>query len=279
MIDLHTHSTYSDGSDTPTQLVNKAEKSGLSAIALTDHNTIDGLDEFIKASEGSQIETIPGIEISTATNNKYFHIIGLFIQPNHYNDINNYLKISINNKIQSNRTLVENLCKAGYNISYNEIVKDYGSENFTRVAIANALLKRGYITSIKEAFDDLISEKRGFFIPPSRLDTFKTITFLNSINALTVWAHPMKDTTFKKLDKEYLPKAKKCGLNAIETIHSSYTKDQVHLAKVLAKKHNLLQSGGSDYHGRNKQNVHLATGTGCNINVDYQVLQNLKNSL
>lgn len=278
MVDLHVHSLNSDGTDTPSQIVEKACKLGLSAIALTDHNTIKGLDELNNASKG-KIEAIAGIEISTATNNEEFHIIGLFVKPENYDAINDFLKIAKNNKIESNKNLVKNLCNAGYKISYDEIVRNYGNENFNRVAIANELIARGYIQSVQEAFSDLVSEERGFYIPPKRLDTFEAISFLSSINVLPVWAHPLKDTTFEKLDEIYLPKAKKCGLVAIETMHSSYTNEKILQAKALAEKYNLLQSGGSDYHGANKPNVCLGTGTNGNVNIDDSVLQNLKECL
>lgn len=275
MVDLHTHSTYSDGSDTPRELVQKAKDLGLSAIALTDHNTIDGIAEFLDASNG-EIEAIPGIEITTGMGDEDFHIIGLFVKPESYNDINSYLEKAIKRKIDSNKNLVNALNKAGYTLSYDEIVDDYGSENFNRVTIANALIKKGYIKSIQEGFSDLLSEKRGFYIPPKRLDTFETIEFLSSIKALPIWAHPLKDSTFERLDNNHLPIAKKCGLVAMEVMHSSYNEEKINQAKELAKKHNLLCSGGSDYHGTVKDNVLLGTGTANNVNVDDSILQQLK---
>lgn len=275
MVDLHTHSTYSDGSDTPRELVQKAKDLGLSAIALTDHNTIDGIAEFLDASNG-EIEAIPGIEITTGMGDEDFHIIGLFVKPESYNDINSYLEKAIKRKIDSNKNLVNALNKAGYALSYDEIVDDYGSENFNRVTIANALIKKGYIKSIQEGFSDLLSEKRGFYIPPKRLDTFETIEFLSSIKALPIWAHPLKDSTFERLDNNHLPIAKKCGLVAMEVMHSSYNEKKTNQAKELAKKHNLLCSGGSDYHGTVKDNVLLGTGTANNVNVDDSILQQLK---
>ena len=149
MIDLHTHSTFSDGSCSPTELVQLAKNIGLSAIALTDHNTISGLEEFEKAGKKYDIETISSIEISTETNDEDFHIIALFIKQDHYNAIEAYLKCAIDSKIESNKLLVKNLNRSGYNISYDQIVKENGSENFNRVAIANKLMEKGYVQSIK----------------------------------------------------------------------------------------------------------------------------------
>lgn len=184
MIDLHTHSTFSDGSCSPTELVQLAKNIGLSAIALTDHNTISGLEEFEKAGKKYDIETISSIEISTETNDEDFHIIALFIKQDHYNAIEAYLKCAIDSKIESNKLLVKNLNRSGYNISYDQIVKENGSENFNRVAIANKLMEKGYVQSIKEAFNGLLHEKTGYYIPPKRLDTYETIksSLLHKLN-------------------------------------------------------------------------------------------------
>ena len=276
MIDLHTHSTFSDGSCSPTELVRLASKIGLSAIALTDHNTISGLEEFKKAGKEYNIETVSGIEFSTETNNEDFHIIALFVKSEYYNSIENFVITAIDNKIKSNKILVNNLNHAGFDISYEQIVNNNGSENFNRVAIAKELKEKGHVQSIKEAFNGLLHEKTGYYIPPKRLDTYETIKFINSIGAVSVWAHPLKDTSFEKLNNLYLPKAKRFGLVAIETMHSSYTEQQTEDATKLAMKYNLLSSGGSDFHGENKENILLGTGYENNVCISNSILDWLK---
>lgn len=276
MIDLHTHSTFSDGSCSPTELVQLASKIGLSAIGLTDHNTISGLEEFKKAGKEYNIETVSGIEFSTETNNEDFHIIALFVKSEYYNSIENFVITAIDNKIKSNKILVNNLNHAGFDISYEQIVNNNGSENFNRVAIAKELKEKGHVQSIKEAFNGLLHEKTGYYIPPKRLDTYETIKFINSIGAVSVWAHPLKDTSFEKLNNLYLPKAKRFGLVAIETMHSSYTEQQTEDATKLAIKYNLLSSGGSDFHGENKENILLGTGYENNVCISNSILDLLK---
>ena len=276
MIDLHTHSTFSDGSCSPTELVRLASKIGLSAIALTDHNTISGLEEFKKAGKKYNIETVSGIEFSTETNNEDFHIIALFVKSEYYNSIENFVITATDNKIKSNKILVNNLNHAGFDISYEQLVNNNGSENFNRVAIAKELKEKGHVQSIKEAFNGLLHEKTGYYIPPKRLDTYETIKFINSIGAVSVWAHPLKDTSFEKLNNLYLPKAKRFGLVAIETMHSSYTEQQAEDATKLAMKYNLLSSGGSDFHGENKENVLLGTGYENNVCISNSILDCLK---
>lgn len=276
MVDLHSHSTFSDGSFTPTELVEHAVEIGLEAIALTDHNTINGLDEFNEAGKKLKMETISGIELSTETHNEEFHIVGLFIDKKQYSVLQDFVKITVERKIESNKLLVNNLAKKGYDISYDEIVEKYGSEQFNRVEIAKTLVEKGYASSINEAFDGLISKKSGNYIPAKRPNTFETISFLKSIGAVPIWAHPLKDTTVEKLDEVYLPLAKEAGLAAIEVMHCSYSNEQKKNAMALAEKHSLIASGGSDFHGVNKVNVLLGTGTNNNVSVDYKVLEKLK---
>ena len=265
-----------DRSCSPTELVRLASKIGLSAIALTDHNTISWLKEFKKAGKEYNIETVSGIEFSTETNNEDFHIIALFVKSEYYNSIENFVITAIDNKIKSNKILVNNLNHAGFDISYEQIVNNNGSENFNRVAIAKELKEKGYVHSIKEAFNGLLHEKTGYYIPPKRLDTYETIKFINSIGAVSVWAHPLKDPSFEKLNNLYLQKAKRFGLVAIETMHSSYTEQQTEDATKLAMKYNLLSSGGSDFHGKNKENVLLGTGYENNVCISNSSLDWLK---
>lgn len=278
MVDLHTHSTASDGTFTQEELVKLAKKIGLSAIALTDHNTTAGLNSFLKAGKEHDIETIAGAEISTELDGVNFHILALFIDEAHYDDVESFVKVAIDRKIESNRLLVKNLSNAGYKISYDDIVESYGSEKFNRVAIANALLEKGYVSSISDAFSRLICQKAGYYIPSKKIDTLQTVSFIKDIGALPIWAHPLKDTSSEKIDS-YLPKAKDAGLVGIEAMHCSYDKEKTKTAIALAKKHNLLTSGGSDFHGANKENVMLGTGTNNNVCVSDSVLDRLKEKL
>lgn len=277
MVDLHTHSNFSDGSDSPEKLVEKAYKLGLKAVALTDHNTIDGLDQFLKAGEKykGKMEVIPGIEFSTEADGKDFHILALYIDKSHYTDIESYLSVMIKNKIESNKDLVQSLKNAGYEIDYNEIVKANKTENFNRVAIANALKEKGYADSVADAFEKYLHRKNGYYHPPEKLNTFNVIKFINSIGAISIWAHPLKAITTEEFEK-YLPQAKEAGLIAVETMHSLYNKEQQKQVEALAKKYKLLPSGGSDYHGSNKDNVLLGTGTNNNVAISDKTLEILK---
>lgn len=275
MIDLHTHSTYSDGTMTPEKLVKHAKEIGLDAVALTDHNTIDGLKEFNEAGKLYGIETISGIEFSTKTGPHSFHILALFVPQDSYQKIEKYLYKYQQERIKCNKKLVEKLNENGISISYDSIVRKYGSENFNRVAIANELIDLGFADSVKDAFE-LYLDKEEQIYSKAKPNTFKTIKFIKSLGAAAVWAHPLKNSDcelMRKLEREYLPKAIENGLDGIEVVHSSYSYGENRF-KYLADDFNLVKCGGSDFHGENKPNIKL--GDFC---VKNETLDQLKNKI
>ena len=272
--DLHTHSNYSDGTLTPEELVSLAEKTGLNAIALTDHNTITGLPKFLNALKNTDIETIPGIEFSTHYKGKEYHIVALYIKEEHYDKISNLVKEFDDLKEESNIDLVNKLNNVGMKIDYEDLKKQTPNGRLNRANIAAELTKKGYVSSISEAFKTVLSKSYGLYVEPKRLDTIKTIEFIKEIGATAILAHPLFRHTEEDLE-ELLPSAKIAGLDAMEVYYSTYTEEETNLAKKIANKYNLLYSGGSDFHGTNKPDINLATGKG-NLNIPYNILENLK---
>lgn len=275
--DLHTHSKYSDGTDTPTQVIEAALRQGLAAAALTDHNTIQGLPEFLQAAEACGIEGIPGVEISTgymtATGEKEIHIVGLFIRPETYDRVTEYVSVINRRKEESNRTLVKNLAKAGYVLDYDEI-RSNKKGSINRAVIAAELMEKGYVTSVEEAFAALLGKKRGYFIPPQRIPALEAIAFLKSIGAVPVLAHPFLSLTEEEL-REFLPKAKEQGLAAMETRYSKYDEETTETAIRMARAYGLMESGGSDYHGSNKPDIQIGSGQGA-LEVPIELLRKMQ---
>lgn len=148
--DLHTHSTFSDGTRTPAQLVAQAQAIGLRAVALTDHNTVAGLPEFLNAAQGTTLKAIPGVEISTGYHGKELHIVGLFVRPDQFETLTDFLSVITQRKNASNRALIAALCQAGYELDYDEILGSHPG-NVNRAVIASELLRKGYVGSVKEA--------------------------------------------------------------------------------------------------------------------------------
>lgn len=258
--DLHTHSTFSDGSWTPAQIIAEAGRLGL-AVALTDHNTVSGLAEFVREAEAQGVPAVPGIEISTVYEGTELHLLGLFIEPAYYEQVGAFLREARLLKEKSNRETVERLCAAGYHIEYDAIKGKNPNENVNRAHIAAELLEKGYVASVSEAFATLLDEAQGYYIPPKRTELFDAIALLRKIRAIPVLAHPLQELEEEAL-RALLPKAMAAGLLGIETLHSSYTAAQKAAAERIAEEFGLAKSGGSDFHGSNKPDIELGTGRG-----------------
>ena len=258
--DLHTHSYFSDGTYSPTELIKEAEERGLAAIVLCDHNTVDGLGEFLAAAEGKSVKAIAGIEFSTDYGEVELHIVGMYIDPCHFNAVNEMVTELRRRKDESNMTLIKNLRADGYEVDYDEIrASTKGIAN--RAHIAAKLTEKGYTGSIKEAFDTLLSKESKYYVQPRRLDVFETIKFIKSIGAVAVLAHPFLNLNEDEL-RVFLPKARECGLDAMETLYSTYDEATAALAAEMAREYGLKESGGSDFHGERKPDISLGIGRG-----------------
>jgi predicted metal-dependent phosphoesterase TrpH len=258
--DLHTHSVFSDGTYTPRQLIAQAKQLDL-ILALTDHNTVAGLPEFMAAAREFGVTAVPGAEISTEYNGTELHLLGLFIMPEHYAAIDWMVKEQHILKEISNMELVERLNRAGYLIDYATIKKRVPNGNANRAHIAAELLACGYVTSVREAFDTILSDKGEFYVPPARLQLLDVIREFRHIGVLPVLAHPLQELTEQAL-RALLPAAIGVGLMGMETMHASYSPQMITLAEKLAAEYHLLPSGGSDFHGSVKPDIALGVGSG-----------------
>ena len=274
--DLHVHSNYSDGVCTPREVLEKAKEKGLKAVALTDHNTIKGLNEFMALGKEFNIETIAGTEITCEFAGKEIHMLALFLKPENYKDVENLLYDYVSKESARNVELAEKLSSAGYKINYAEMLKKYG-ENINRVHFAKELLNGGYVTSIQNAFDTVLNESAGFYTVPKRLDALSVIKFIKEIGAVPVWAHPRLSLSESEVI-EFLTSATPCGLVALETDYSTYTPQQTTFVKEMAERFNLLRSGGSDFHGSNKPTIQIGVGKG-NLAIPYEYCKKLKGVL
>lgn len=260
--DLHTHSTFSDGTLTPEELVQKAESMGMGALALTDHNTSHGLPRFLEAGRKAGLRVIPGSEISTTYDNHEVHILALFIPSDKFDAIDEYVQSLWINKEKSNIELIRRLTEAGYPLDYSQIKAQTPSGQVNRSRIGDAIEKQGYMTKA-EAFRSVLRpvSAGGQYTAPERPDALATIRFIRSIGAVPVLAHPFLNFTPEQLE-EFLPKAKETGLVGMEVYYSTMDTEQTEMARRLAAKYGLLESGGSDYHGAAKKDIQLGVGKG-----------------
>ena len=274
MIDLHTHSVHSDGTLTPAALIEKAKEQGVTAIALTDHNSILGVPEFLQAAQGSGVEGIAGIEFSTNYEDVELHIIGLFIEPCYFEDITAKMVALKEAKKESNRALVERLNQMGYDISFERLCEAHRDGHINRAHIAKALTEMGYTTSVQDAFARLLDPKLGIYVPPPRPEAYDIIAYIASMGALPVLAHPFLQLSEDRL-RVFLPEAVSRGLVAMETEYPMYDEETTLTARRVAEDFGLLRCGGSDYHGANKPYIEMGVGRG-DLYVDEDILEKLK---
>ena len=272
--DLHTHSIYSDGTWTPRQLLEEAQRIGLGAIALTDHNTVAGLPDFMEAAKEFAVEAVPGVEFSSDYEEKDVHILALFVKPEHYEGITAMLEEAQVRNEQSNRDLVENLNRAGFALDYEAIVSA-AAGTVNRAHIAGEMTRLGYTASVKDAFARYLAPEHGFYQPPRRMSSYDTIRYIKSLGAVAALAHPLLTFTEEKL-RAFLPGAVEAGLDAMETEYSTYDEETTCLARAIAGEFGLLRSGGSDFHGLRKPDIQLGCGRGT-VNTPLSLLEILGN--
>lgn len=270
--DLHTHSVYSDGTWTPRQLLEAAAKEALT-IALTDHNTVSGLPEFMEIAAELGIEAVPGTEFSTDYQGKELHIVALFLRPEHYAAVRDYVAEGDRLKDQSNRDLICRLQAAGYAIDYQQILDKTPDGRVNRALIGAELVEKGYVATVKEAFATLLKEKHGFYVPPKRPDAYDTIAFIRTLGAVPVLAHPYLSME-PEMVEAFLPEAVARGLLAMETRYTTYDAPTTALAQQVAARFGLLESGGSDFHGAVKPNNPLG-----GVGIPQEAYQALKNAV
>ena len=284
-VDLHVHSNRSDGAFSPTQLVDYAVEKGLAAFALTDHDTVDGLDEAIAyadklrqtlSEENMQEipEVIPGIEFSTEYQGRDVHILGLYI--NYHNKcFQKYLQDFVTSRINRNRKMCALLQEAGVNISYEALLAQFPNAVITRAHYAKFLLDHGYVKDMKEAFDRYIGDHCPYFVPREKVTPEQAVELILQADGIPILAHPilyhMSDDKLETL----VSHLKDAGLMGIEAIYSTYSAVEERQIRKLAEKYALAVSGGSDFHGANKPGLDLAVGYG-KLFVPYSVLEGIK---
>lgn len=274
LCDLHTHSTFSDGTYTPEEIINKSIQIGLSAVALCDHNTVDGIPSFLTAASNKKIEAVPGAEFSVDYNGVELHLLGLFIPSEYLEQIAELMSEVNARKEQSNIELIDTLRKNGIILDYEKIKTNTPTGKVNRAHIAAALTQEGYTCSIEEAFSTLLSKNAGYYKEPKRITVWEMIDFIHAIPAVPVLAHPFLNLSTEELET-FLPTAKKRGLIGMECQYSLYDSPTEKNALYMANKFNLKYSGGSDFHGSIKPDINLGVGKG-NLQIPYEWFLDLK---
>lgn len=275
-IDLHTHSTASDGSMKPDELVRYAKVKNLAAIALTDHDTIDGLQDAIKEGQKIGIEVIPGVEISVDFEPE-MHILGYF-GGEAYKNIADTLAELRRSRDARNLKMLHKLNEMGFNITMEEVEQEAKGEIVARPHFARVLEKKGYVSSMREAFDKYLSSGKPAYFKKEKLTPVQGIQMIREVGGIPVLAHPIYLYKSPKELDELLGELAGSGLGGIEAVYVDNTEEDTGNLLRLAIKHKLLATGGSDFHGSFKNDIDIGVGRG-NLKVPYELLEKLKAAL
>ncbi len=274
LIDLHTHSTVSDGSDSPTELVRKAAEANLMALALTDHDTIAGLEEAEEAGHHYNIEIIRGCEISASSPYGEVHFLGLWV-PKKCNELETFLARLRDIRNIRNNQILEKLATIGRPLSLETVFAESGGESIGRPHIAKAMVRQGYIEHMDDAFRLYIGKDKPAFVPKVDLRPEDAVQMLHNMGATVAFAHPMLLRCPKGWQAELVARLRPYGLDAIEAYHSEHSAVDERYCVDIAARHQLLLTGGSDYHGKSKSRIRLGVGKG-GLRVSVAILEKLK---
>lgn len=263
VIDLHCHSTFSDGAQTPAELVDLAEAAGLTAVALTDHDTVGGIEAFLAAGRGRRVQVVPGVEVACqGDGSAILHIVGLWVDPT------DGALLRLLNQIREDRHrrnlgMVERLCHLGCPVALEEVQALAGGEVVGRPHFAQALVARGYCRSLRDAFDRYLGRGKPAHIRRRITPVEATLEVLSAAGAVCIWAHPMMShsVTGARL-RRVLTRLRPLGLDGLEVYYSDYGPTETRVARETAEALGLLASGGTDYHGGNVPGIRIGVGRG-----------------
>ncbi|MGC9140849.1 MAG: PHP domain-containing protein [Caldimicrobium sp.] len=277
MIDLHTHSTASDGTLTPRELVLLAKKEGLKALALTDHDTVDGLKEAYETAKEVNLPFLCGVEISIKFDGPgHFHLLGYFLTPE-IKTLDETLSELKKARKRRNESMIEKLRSLGIEITMEELSAIAQGE-IGRPHFARLLLEKGVVKSMEEAFEKYLKKGAPAYVPKALLTPEEGIRRILESKGVPVLAHPVTLNLDEKALKEYLEKLKELGLRGVEVYYSEHNKHFTNFLLSQTSRLGLLVTGGSDFHGANKPDIKLGRGFG-NLQIPYECFEKLKEAL
>lgn len=260
-LDLHLHTTHSDGSCTPTEVVNMAHQAGVTALAITDHDIMTGVVEAMEAGQQCGIEIIPGVEISSLSGNSELHILGYFLDRQDP-DLLARLKTLRDGRHLRNPQIIERLQTLGIAITYDEVRALAGSDSVGRPHIARALMDKRVVASAKEAFDRFLAEGKPAYVPRELPSPAEAIHWIKAARGLAVLAHPTWVKVAEQPLVDLVRQLKADGLDGVEVYYSTHAARQTREYLSLAQQLGLLVTGGSDFHGITKPDIEVGIGKG-----------------
>ncbi|HUL21431.1 MAG TPA: PHP domain-containing protein [Thermodesulfobacteriota bacterium] len=274
-VDLHLHTTASDGVLSPAEIVRYAKSKGLQAIAITDHDTIEGCEEGLSEGEKIGFEVIPGIEISAEYSPGSMHILGFFLDI-HHPLLNERLEYLQKARAERNPKMVAKLNQLGINITYEEVLRASGGGQVGRPHFANVLMEKRVVKSFQEAFDRFLKKGASAYVDKFRFASKEALHFIHEARGVAVLAHPntLGVSRSSELEKVIVQLVDE-GLQGIEVYYPEHSSAEVAQYKSLADRFNLLSTGGTDYHGIEKNELDIGVGRG-EMKLPYSIVENIK---
>ncbi len=278
-IDLHIHSTASDGSLTPFEILQLAQKINLGAIAITDHDSLEGSKEAFRAGIPASIKFLSGVEISAAyppflSGSGSFHLLGYAIRLDDgaLNQILQKLRQARKNR---NPEIVKRLNELGCPLTLAEVRKVVGEGQLGRPHIARAMVKKGYVTSVDEAFDQFLGTDKPAYVNKYRIECIQAVQAITAAGGIPVLAHPgLLDIENESTLNQFMGKLKEIGIRGIEVYYPEHSARQMKIYADLARRFDLLMTGGTDFHGKMMPDIKLGSGKG-NLFVPYELYEKL----
>ena len=274
-VDLHIHSTASDGSLSPEEIIETAKNTPLRAIAITDHDTLEGSVEALGYQKSYGVEVLPGVEISASFDPGTMHILGYLVRPDDAS-LRQTLSVVQEGRAKRNLQIVKRLQDLGVDINHDEVLKASGGGQTGRPHVAQVLVDKGVVQSFDEAFRKFLKKGRPAYVERYRLMPVETIQAILRAGGVPVLAHPftLRAKTEGDLDR-IVADLKQAGLKGVEVYYPGHGPELTALYERLAYRHKLLVTGGTDFHGRINPGVNMGTGRG-DLRIPYRFVEELK---
>ena len=261
MIDLHCHSIFSDGTSTPEELVALAVQGGLSALALTDHDTTEGLTRFVAVAADSPVEAVSGIELSAEFGEVSLHILGLLFDPQNA-DLKTALEWVREGRTERNVQILEKLNRLGYRLTHDDIRKHAGDELIGRPHFAAALLEKGHFKHKDKIFQQLLGKGKAAYAERRRLSPEACVELIRKAGGVPVIAHPGQMKLTSRALRRLVKRLKEHGLGGLEVWHPTQREYQSAAYLRICEDFDLAATGGSDFHGARTPDISLGRGFG-----------------
>ena len=272
-IDLHTHSLCSDGAQTPTDVVRTAKEAGLAAIALSDHDCIDGVQEAMDAGKAMGVEVIPAVELSAQSDTE-LHILGYFVDI-HNKKLQDMMAYALKVRDERQEEVCQKLNEQGFDITMDELRREANGKVLCRAHFVQIMVRKGYAESVKDAFNRYLSVGCYAYSNRQALTGPEAVSLIREAGGIAVAAHlhliKMPDEELKEYLKSLIP----YGLDGVEGYYTDYTPDMERRYRAMAQELGLVISGGTDYHGANKPHISIGKGKG-ELEIPYSVLDGLR---